>query len=322
MRFGLAVPTCREASPYPLGFTSPRVLRDIAAAGERLGFHSLWANDHIASTAAQVAALAQAPNHYDPLVTFAFLAALTERIKLMTATIVTPLREPVLFAKQVAVLDQLSGGRLVVGMGIGSQREEFEALARNPKASRGAMQDEFVAALRMLLDEGGGSFSGRYFKFGDIAMAPRPLQRPFPLYLSGNVPDAIERVASIANGWIVSLVSPDEMREKVALLRGLASAAGRDPASIEVALFTQVSIAATEEAAQAAFDAAQPGRRGRGHVGGGNRLIGTPDGIAERLVAYRDAGVGHVGLVFLGRTPGEVVAGATLFAEKVMPRLA
>jgi probable F420-dependent oxidoreductase len=336
MKFGLAIPTCREASPYPLGFTNPTVLRDLAVVAERLGYWSLWANDHLANTPAQLTSHDRTPNYYEPLVTYAHLAAVTNRIKLMTATFVTPMREPVLFAKQVAVVDQLSGGRLIVGMGLGSQREEFEALARNPKWSRGAMQDEFVGVLRMLLDEGKGSFEGKYYKFTDIVMAPPPVQRPFPIYLSGNVPDAIERVATLANGWIVSQTSPEELGERVKVLRGAAAQAGRDPAAFEIALFiNNISIDRTEEAAIAAFEdlrrisrprAPRPAPPGAAPRPVGQRtsssLVGTPEQIAERIREFKAVGVDHMGLVFVGRTPNEIVTRAALFATEVMPLVA
>lgn len=334
MQFGLAIPTCREASPYPIGFTSPEVLRELAVTAERLGYWSLWANDHLASLPAQVAALEGTPNHYEPLVTYAHLAAITERIKLMTATFVTPMREPVLFAKQVAVVDRLSGGRLIVGMGLGSERQEFEALARNPKWGRGAMQDEFVSALRMLLDEGKGSFEGKYYRFGEIAMEPRPVQQPFPIYLSGNAPDAIERVASMADGWIMSQASPSDVSERVRFLRDHAQRSGRDPNKFPIALLVNnLSIDRTEEGAVAAFEAAQRTRRSRLPRTAGpekpratgalssNRLVGTPAQIAGWLNEYRAAGVDHVGLQFVATTPTEIASRAALFAREVMPRM-
>ena len=339
MRFGIAIPTCRELSPYPLGFATPEAFREIATTAEDLGFYSLWGNDHLATTPDEVADPDRAPNNYEPFVTYAFIAALTTRIKLMTATLVTPLRQPVLLAKQVATLDRLSGGRLILGIGIGSKRLEFEALTADPKVNRGKLHDEFIEAIRLLLDEHHGSFDGRYFRFGEVTLKPAPVQQPFPLYLSGNVPEALERVASRASGWIVSAgTSNDQLRERIKALRAATERAGRDPQRLEVCLLQHVAIDATEHGAREVHEALRDNRmprRGRtaaappgpetptpvapGRVAGG--LVGTPTQIAERMREYRDIGVDHVGMIVEARTVGELLDRARLFAREVMPQV-
>jgi alkanesulfonate monooxygenase SsuD/methylene tetrahydromethanopterin reductase-like flavin-dependent oxidoreductase (luciferase family) len=163
-------------------------------------------------------------------------------------------------------------------------------------------------------------------------MEPRPAQRPFPIYLSGNAPDAIERVASLADGWIMSQASPSDVGERVRLLRAHAERTGRDPEAFPIALLVNnLSIDRTEEGASAAFEAAQRTRRSRlprttgpekpratGALSS-NRLVGTPAQIAAWLNEYRAAGVDHVGLQFVATTPMEIMSRAALFATEVMP---
>ncbi|MDE3111314.1 MAG: TIGR03619 family F420-dependent LLM class oxidoreductase [Chloroflexota bacterium] len=339
MRFGIEIPTCRELSPYPLGFAQPDAFRSIALAAEDLGYYSLWGNDHLVTTPDEVAGADGAPSYYEPFVTYGFLAALTSRIKLVTAIIPTPLRQPVLLAKQVSTLDRLSGGRVVLGLGIGSKRLEFEALATDPKASRGKMHDEFIEAIRILLDEHEGSFEGRYFRFAQVAMKPAAIQQPFPLYLTGTVPDALERVGAVAQGWIVSAtMSDDDIRDRIQVLRAAAARAGRDPARIEVCLLQNVAIDETEEGAKAVHEdlrrlrlPRQPQPHARppeaaptvalppGRVSGG--VVGTPAQVISCLETYRSIGIDHVGMVIEARTVADLLERARLFAREVMPKL-
>lgn len=339
MRFGLGIPTCREGSPYPLGFATPELLKESARFAEAAGYYSVWGDDHLASTPGQLEGLSAIPNYYEPLATFAYLAALTTRLRLMTATLVPALREPVLLAKQVAAIDRLSGGRLILGLGLGGQRDEFEALAADPKANRGKMLDEFVEALRQLLETQRGPFTGRYYRFGEIGVGPAPLQRPFPIYLSGQVEDAIERAGAVANGWIVSSATPEQVAERTAILHRAAEAAGRGRDAVEVCLFIHLSIGSTREAAQAAWDASygsgQTTRRPKPAPAPGSaaaaqpsmgrsrtNLLGSPEEIRERLAEYARAGVQHVGLVFHAQTGEELLDQAGLFAREVMPSFA
>src|SRR5215472_954639 len=118
MQFGLGIPTCREGRTYPCGFADMSQIAALARDAEQLGFDSLWANDHLATQRAVLAEQSEPANFYEPLITFAYLAALTTRIRFVVATIVAPLRQPVLLAKQAITLDRASQGRFVLGLGI------------------------------------------------------------------------------------------------------------------------------------------------------------------------------------------------------------
>src|SRR5919204_6107378 len=154
LEFGVGLPTCREGVAYPVGYVRPSDFVRIAQRAEQLGFDSLWANDHLTTPHILQRTLDEPPKFYEPLITFAAVAAATRAIRLVLSVVVLPEREPVLLAKQIATLDDLSGGRVTLGVGIGAYREEFEAVhpARS-KLNRGALLDEGIAALRRLFDE-------------------------------------------------------------------------------------------------------------------------------------------------------------------------
>lgn len=332
MQFGLGIPTCREGRTYPCGFADLSRIATLARDAEQLGFDSLWANDHLATQRAVLAEQSASANFYEPLITFAYLAAQTTRIRFVVATIVAPLRQPVLLAKQVATLDHVSQGRFVLGLGIGASREEFE-IAGNPppKAHRGRMMDEMVDALRVLFERDRAAFAGEYYRFDEVAMHPKPIQSPMPIYLGATAPEGIRRVARVADGWIVSSASPEKMRQGIRVLREGIVEAGRDPSSVQTCVQLWTSIGETEADARAVLEDSlhfhQLHTR-RSHVTVGDQirdfashdLLGAPDQISERISAYVDAGVDHVGLILLARDMDGLSRSARLLGEAVIPR--
>lgn len=332
MQFGLGIPTCREGRTYPSGFADLPQIATLARDAERLGFDSLWANDHLATQRAVLAAQPDPANFYEPLITFAYLAGQTERLRFVVATIVAPLRQPVLLAKQAATLDQVSRGRFVLGLGIGATRAEFE-IAGNPpaKANRGRMMDEMVDALRLLFEQDRAAFAGEYYRFDEIAMDPKPVQNPMPIYLGATAPEGIRRVARVADGWIVSSASPDKMREGIGVLREGIVEAGRDPSSVQTCVQLWTSIGETEADARAVLDgslhfqqlcARRPDVSADEHARAfaSHDLLGSPEQISERIAAYADAGVDHVGLILLAPDVDELSHSAQILAEAVIPR--
>ena len=253
MKFGLGIPTCREGLAYPSGFASLQQVANLARDAERDGFDALWGNDHFVTQQVVMDTLPDPPNFYEPLTTFAYLAGQTTRIRFVVGTVVAPMREPVLLAKQAATLDQASNGRFTLGMGIGAYREEFEAIAHPPpKANRGAMLEESVLALRLLFEERRAQFAGKYIQFPEIEVWPKPVQRPFPIFLGGNSDSAIERAGRLAHGLIVSGVSPQQTGAAVEKVRTAAASAGRDPDQVQTCVQVWV---ANGESAQDARDA-------------------------------------------------------------------
>src|SRR5690606_33013091 len=140
---------------------------------------------------------------YEPMVTLTYIAALTSAIRLMTGVVVMPMREPVLLAKQVATLDQISGGRLTIGLGVGAYRAEFEAVyPARAGIPRGELVAEGFEAMTRLFEQRRASYDGAHFGFDDVEMYPKPVQTPFPIYSCGNADGTIRRAATHGAGWM------------------------------------------------------------------------------------------------------------------------
>ena len=199
LRFGVHIATCIEGMMYPVPFAKPEDILPTAQLAERVGFDSVWGNDHMTTQRYVQREWPEPPNFYEPLVTFTWVAARTERIRLATGIIVLPMRTMPVLAKQVATLDQLSGGRVILGVGTGAYREEYEALHPDARdAKRGEIVDEGMRALRLLFTERKASFRGRHVRFQDVECFPKPRQSPLPMYAGGNHPE-VRRALSLAH---------------------------------------------------------------------------------------------------------------------------
>jgi probable F420-dependent oxidoreductase len=332
MRFGVGLPTCREGTAYPMPYVQPGDFARIARRAETLGFHSLWANDHLTTPRIVRATLERPPSFYEPLVTFASLAGVTERLRFVLSVVVLPEREPVLLAKQLATLDNLTGGRVVLGVGLGAYREEFEAVYPGlAGANRGARLDEGIQALRRLFDDPPPvSFEGHYLALRDIELAPRPHQRPFPIYINADSDIGFDRVARRGDGWIAAAPTPARLVQARATLAERVTAAGRDPGAISVNVQIWVSLGRDRSEAEARLRRSQhlrrllatrPSQDAQVVVDefAARNLLGSPDEVRAQLHAFEQAGANHVGLIFLGQTVDELLADLDLFAERVLP---
>jgi probable F420-dependent oxidoreductase len=332
MKFGVALPTCTEGMIYPVPFATPEEVVAVAVEAERLGYHAVMGNDHMTTQAYVRQRWPNPPNFYELLLTYAYCAARTTRIRLMTGVIVMPMRQPVLLAKQVATLDQLSGGRVILGLGVGAYREEFEAthpgLRRVP---RWELLEEGIASLRALFRERRASFHGKHYQFEDVESFPKPVQEPLPIYSAGNAEGSIRRAAELCEGWLPAALGPERLARGCERLRELAASAGRDPSAIEVAPQLVVCIGRTEEAAAREFERSQAYEHlvslQRSTLRGFDvdsyvamNLIGSVSEICERVDSYRSAGADHLsGLLFVGNSVAEMKEQMHLFAEAVVP---
>src|SRR5260221_5224390 len=188
MKFSISLPTAFEGVMYPIPFVEPGDFVRMAQLCEKLGYDSVWGNDHITSQH-YVRELFpdKAPNFYELMTVLSFCAAATSRIRVGTALAVLPMRDPFSLAKQSAAIDQLSGGRLVLALGVGAYREEFAAWAPRlaPKARRGEMMDEGLELMRRLFTERRGAAQGKDHPVRAGAVDPKPNRDPFPLWVCG-----------------------------------------------------------------------------------------------------------------------------------------
>lgn len=334
MRFGVGFPTCREGTAYPVPYVQPRGFPVLARRAEELGYYSLWANDHFTTPHVMQATQKEPPNFYEPLITYASLANVTERLRFVLSVVVLPQREVVLLAKQIATLDVLTGGRVMLGVGLGGYREEFEAVHPELKGvNRGLMVEEGIEALQLLFTQRRATFRGRYVRFEEIELAPKPVQSPFPIYVSAHAPASLRRTGRLADGLIVAALAGDKIADARRELSLGAQEGKRDPARLRLNFQIWLSFGKDRREAEAKLKRSQHFRRmvaedpthseeavlDRYRAG---NLFGAPDDVIDQLRVFERAGVEHMGIVFLGETMDELLADMELFAERVGPEFA
>lgn len=334
MRFGLGVPTGTEGMMYPVPYADIDQAVGLAVLAERLGFDSVWGNDHINTQAYVRAEFKDPPNFFDPWLYLSYVAAVTSTLRLATCITVLPFRHPVVLAKQAATLDQLSHGRLTMGVGIGAYRQEFTSLWPGSTLNRGQHAGEALQALHLLFDQRRASYSGKWVTFRDVESFPKPVQRPLPMLSGGNSAGSKLRAATLATGWLPACLTPDEVRAGVAEIYRHADEAGRElPDDFDVAVQLGVSVADSRQSAVTRFERSQlhrhmtslSGSTLKDQTTGGvadRNLVGTPQQIIEQIEEYRDAGVTtFAGLLFAVNTVAETEAAMETFGREVIARV-
>jgi probable F420-dependent oxidoreductase len=282
MDFGLHLPASTA------GVKADDLIR-FAQQAEALGYYCITVADHVIvprdiSVPYPYTVDGKYPGtgyHLETLMTMGFLAGATQRIRFVTSVMILPYRNPVVTAKMLASLDVLSGGRVIVGAGVGWMKEEFETISTEPFEERGKVTDEYITAFRELWSSDNPSFNGKYCRFSNIVFLPKPVQKPtIPIWIGGHSKQAIRRAARLGDGWhpiggVPTIpLEPEGIREDMNLLFDYAAKAGRDPKKIRVALKGSL------------FDREKqitPGKR--------RRFIGSAEEIAFDIREYRSAGV-------------------------------
>jgi probable F420-dependent oxidoreductase len=213
------------------GATSyPEALMHLAQAAETAGFESLWAGEHavLAESSTRIPATTR---YLNPLLALTFVAAHTRTIRLGTGVLLLPQHQPLILAKELATLDVLSGGRLMVGIGVGWSEEEYQALGI-PYRERGTRADEYLAAMRAIWSEEKPAYHGQYVSFQGVQAYPHPVQQPTPpIITGGRAPAVIHRTIEQANGWYGFALDLDETANVLTQLREAAERYHR-PASL------------------------------------------------------------------------------------------
>jgi probable F420-dependent oxidoreductase len=231
MRIGVVFPQ-NEIS------ADPAVVRDYAQAAEDLGYAHLLAYDHVVG-----ADLTNRPGwtgpyslsslFHEPLVLYGYLAAVTRRLELVTGILILPQRQTVLVAKQAAEVDVLSGGRFRLGVGIGWNQVEYQALNENFH-NRGRRSEEQIAVLRALFTQESVTFHGRWHHIEAAGINPMPVQRPIPIWLGGGSEATLQRVGAMGDGWFPQMPPDDSARRAIATIHEAARTAARDPGAIGI----------------------------------------------------------------------------------------
>ncbi|WP_376790192.1 LLM class F420-dependent oxidoreductase [Thermoflexus sp.] len=209
MHIGICLPNYGPAS-------SPEAIRAVAQAAEDLGFDSLWTTDHILVPEAHSQPYGRI---FETWTTLTYVAALTRRVRLGTSILLLGLRNPVLVAKQAATLDQLSNGRLILGIGAGWLAREFESLGMSFRR-RIRFLEEGIILMRALWTNPRPRFQGRFFRIEDAVFEPLPVQPGGPpIWIGGNTEAAVRRAARLGDGWHPVGLDPETLRSRVAQLR-------------------------------------------------------------------------------------------------------
>ena len=245
MKYGFSIP---NRGPN----ASPENLATLVGKAEEWGYHCGSTGDHIVVPANIGSRYpyteggefpgSSSGESMEQITLLAYLAGITQKLQLVTGVIIVPHRNPLLAAKALATLDVLSHGRLVVGIGAGWMKEEFQALDLPPFEERGAVTDEYIRAFKELWSSDNPTFEGKYCRFSDISFLPKPVQKPHPpIWVGGESPRAIRRTAELADGWYpigsnpdFPMGTPDQLAAGIKRLASRATRAGRDPSEIEV----------------------------------------------------------------------------------------
>jgi probable F420-dependent oxidoreductase len=317
MQIGFNAPTAG-----PLAALDPLVR--LCSGAEELGFDYATFSDHVViptdiASPYPYSATGEFTNQgtgerNEQLIELAFVAARTAKLKLVTSVMVIPHRPAVLAAKQLATIDVLSGGRVILGIGAGWMKEEFEAIGAPPFAERGKVTDEYIAAFKELWTKDRPRFAGQYVKFDKITFAPKPLQKGgIPIWVGGESGPALRRTAKIGDAWYPIPNNPafpmDSLKRLSAgieRLHKLTREAGRDPKAVGVTVRFQRYNAGVAEKA-----------------GDGERKLftGTPADVAGDIKALAGLGVGAIDTGFSGSTIAEILAEMKRFKADVMARL-
>lgn len=328
------LPTCMEGMMYPVPFAAPEDIVRIAKHAEKLGYHSVWGNDHMTTQKYVREEFSTPPNFWEPLMTYAYLAAQTTTLKFGTGMLVTPMRRDiVVLAKQVATLDQFSGGRFILGFGVGAYREEFEALNPTWKAHRGDLVEESIGAIKHLFANRTATWRGEYYHYEDVEMYPKPLQDPLPIYVGGNNPNAYRRAALYGHGWLPAGMPVDHAAEKIRHFKELLDEQGRSFDDMDVAMQLIAYVSNSHEQAVERFRRSQMYQHlvslgqstlkeqvGIKHEE--TNLIGTPAEVIEKVNRFKEAGVKHLcGTYFCADSVDELLDQMQVLAEEVTPHI-
>ena len=294
----------------------PEQLRSVAQRAEDLGYDHVWVSDHIILpkkvdsfypyAADGVATFRPDEPYYEPLAALNFIAGCTQRVRLGTHVLIIPYRNPVLTAKILSTLDVLSGGRVILGAGVGWMEEEFQAMGLDTYKERGAVTDEYLQLYKELWTKESPSFNGKYYQISDSGFEPKPAQKPHPpVWIGGHTGPAIRRAAKYGDGWMPiglrppAILDPEELGGKIARLRKLTVEAGRPEDAVSLTFSTGV-----------VFDDSAGSSREMMH--------GEPEQIAADLRQYQDLGVSNFIITFQGATVPELQENMERFSREVM----
>lgn len=316
MNFGFSLPGRGSLA-------KPDLILKLAEKAEQFGYSSLFVTDHVVLPVTSKSTYPYHPSgqfpggakqdYLEPLTLMTYLAASTRKIRLGTSVLIVPYRNPVVTAKMLATLDVLSGGRVILGCGVGWLEEEFVALGAPPFRERGKVTDEYLRLMRECWTKEQVHFQGTYSRVSDVFFLPKPLQKPgIPIWIGGHTEGALRRAGELGDGWHPiglrppALLHPPEYAEKVKRIHAWASQAGRNPKEITLTFRAPMEVW-PKRAKQPAGDRAL--------------FRGTAEQVIADIREYQVLGVTHFVFDFTAPDPKAVVANMERFAEDVRPKV-
>lgn len=293
---------------------TPETFAQMAERAEALELDSLWASAHVIippqvkSGYVLIPGLKHAEHwkerYWEPFTVLSYLSALTSRIQLGTSVVVMPMHNPFELAKQVAEVDQLSGGRFIFGIGVGWFEEEFEVLGQDFR-NRGARTNDGLELMKALWGEDPVTYRGRYYRVANAFFAPKLAQRPSPpIWVAGNSKAAMKRAARYGDAWHPGRPTYEYLKKAVGELEGYVEAESRPAGSVAIAVKCPIVFQSGPAVAE------QPPTYGR------------PADIADALKRYRDLGASHFVFDVVPETRAVALDTMERFAQEVRPRLA
>lgn len=329
--FGIRLPDSGPLASLPNLVTAAR-------AAEERDFDSVWVHDrviwgleehfsNISSGSAEALAQGQDPLFFESLTSLSYLAGIVQKVRLGVAVLIPPPRNPLVLAKQIAMVDVLSSGRLTLGIGVGLQSTSAKAFAQygTPFEKRGEIVNEYLEAMNTIWSEPLATYHGKYVHFDDVSIYPKPSQKPRPLTLIGGASKAATtRAAKLGDGWIPGYLNPKEIEAGVKNLEEVAHTVGRHESSFQIVVNTFASI---DESSQAAWknaeltvakklDAFQ--RKELFDETGSRFLIGSPSEMRKKIDAFLSAGVTQFELLFIYSSMNRLVEMLDTFEKTIL----
>ena len=294
MKFGICLPN-------NWGVEDVRSIFTLATSAEELGFDSVWVSEHVFNVDYVYERIGSRP-YYDPLAVLSYVAAITNKVSLGTSVLVLPYHNPIRLAKTAATLDAMSGGRLLLGVGVGLIRQELEAMGC-PFSERGAVTDETIAIMKELWGREDPSYDGRYHRFSGMKFSPKPIQKPHvPLLIGGVSRSAIRRAVRTGDGWHPTSQAPGDLAAGIRYLREQARAAGREASDLPVSVRLNLASLGTVRAAGDRYS-----------------LGPDPEEIIRDASAYRDLGVVELVISPATGDPERIGTAMEILARDVIP---
>ena len=309
LKFGL------DVGVYGAQATPDHIL-GLAALGEAADFDTLWVADHVIfpaqfssrypyNTTGKFPANMSREPLMEPIATMAVLAGATKRMRIGASVLVMPYRNPVLLGRMLITMDQLSGGRIILGAGVGWLAEEFKALDARDYAARGKVTDECLEIVRRLCQGGEVSFQGEHYQLDPVISSPGSVQRPhIPILIGGTSRLALARTARFGTGWLSTDMRPERLQQRLAILRDLCPQHGNDFDKLSLTHKIFINIGTEQRDSH------------------GERAIGTgsPEEITDDLRRLADIGYHHIIVRYRGGDAEQQDRQLRIFIDDIMPK--